>query len=261
MIYQTPRIEQQQLHGKTALITGGESGIGLAIARLFVAEGSKVHLVGLVESKLQSAVSELGPSQASFTTADVSDEDAVREAIATAMARHGRIDIIVSNAGVSGVVADIVEYPTADLYRTFAVHVGGAFNCLKHGLPVMTDGGSVIIMSSVAGLTGFSKAVAYCTAKHAQVGLMRTAAGEVAGRRIRVNSIHPGPTSTAFQDDFEMRLTGMSREDAARNTNGLVPLGRHAQPEEVARVALYFASDASAMVTSTTFVIDGGLLG
>jgi NAD(P)-dependent dehydrogenase (short-subunit alcohol dehydrogenase family) len=132
---------------------------------------------------------------------------------------------------------------------------------LKHTTPHMRDGGSVIITSSVVGLIGFGGASAYVAAKHGQVGLMRSAAKEYAERRIRVNTLHPGPTSTAFQDDIEMRATGKSRQEAAEIFDSMVPLGRHTTPEEIAQAALYLASDASAMVTAATFKVDGGMSG
>ena len=108
---------------------------------------------------------------------------------------------------------------------------------------------------------GFEGISGYIAAKHGQVGLMRAAAKEYASRRIRVNTLHPGPTSTAFQDDIEMRATGKPRDEAAKIFDQLVPLGRHTTPEEIAHAVLYLAADESAMMTSHTFAIDGGLSG
>jgi NAD(P)-dependent dehydrogenase (short-subunit alcohol dehydrogenase family) len=250
-----------RLEDKVALITGGESGIGLATARLFVAEGAHVHLVGIDEAKLRAAVAELGDDNASSAVADVTDEDAVARAIAAGVERHGRLDVLFSNAGISGAVAPIVEYPSDVFARTIAVHILGAFHVIKHGAPHVPDGGSIVITSSVTGLIGPPGVAAYTAAKHGQVGLMRTAAKELAERRIRVNTLHPGPTSTPFQDDIEMRATGQSQEDAARIFDGMIPLGRHTTPEEVAHAVLYLASDESAMVTSHTLSIDGGMSG
>jgi len=250
-----------QLDGKVALITGGESGIGLASAQLFVREGARVHLVGIQEGRLKEAVDQLGADRAFASVADVTDEQAVHDAIEAGYDHFGRLDVLFSNAGISGAVRPIVDYPADVFLRTLAVHVGGAFHVLKHGLPRLTDGGSVIITSSVVGLIGFGQISAYVAAKHGQVGLMRAAAKEVADRSIRVNTLHPGPTSTAFQDAIEMDATGLPQAEAAEVFNGMIPLGRHTSPEEIAQAALYLASDASAMVTSTTFSIDGGLSG
>jgi len=247
-----------RLDDKVALITGGESGIGLATARLFVAEGASVHLVGIEEEKLRDAADELGGSSA---LADVTDEAAVERAVTAGVERHGRFDVLFSNAGISGAVAPIVDYPSDVFARTIAVHILGAFHVIKHGAPHVPDGGSIVITSSVTGLIGPPGVSAYVAAKHGQVGLMRTAAKELAARRIRVNTLHPGPTSTAFQDDIEMRATGQSQEEAAKVFDGMIPLGRHATPEEVAHAVLYLASDESAMVTSHTLSIDGGMSG
>jgi len=187
-----------RLAGKVALITGGESSIGLATARLFVSEGARVHLVGLDGGKLDAAVADLGEEHALATVADVTDEPAVVRAIAEGAGRYGRFDVLFSNAGISGAVAAIGEYPSDEFARTLAVHVLGAFHVLKHGAPHVPDGGSIIITSSVVGLMGFEGISGYIAAKHGQVGLMRAAAREYASRRIRVNTLHPGPTSTAF---------------------------------------------------------------
>ena len=249
------------LQDKVALITGGESGIGLATARLFVAEGARVHLVGIDEPKLASAVEELGEDNALASVADVTNEEAVMRAVAEGADRFAALDVVVSNAGISGEVGEIAEYPSDIFARTLDVHVLGAFHILKHTIPRISDGGSIIITSSVAGLIGFGGLSAYVAAKHGQVGLMRSAAKELAPRRIRVNTMHPGPTSTAFQDDIEMRMTGQPRDDAAKAFDALIPLGRHTTPDEIAKGMLYLAADESAMVTSHTFSIDGGLSG
>jgi NAD(P)-dependent dehydrogenase (short-subunit alcohol dehydrogenase family) len=130
---------------------------------------------------------------------------------------------------------------------------------LKHALPVMNDGGSIIITSSVVGLTGAAGVSGYVTAKHAQVGLMRTAAKEAAPRHIRVNTIHPGPTDTPFQHAIETAATGASEEQAAKIFEQMIPLRRHASPQEVARSVLYLACDDSSFVTGATLAVDGGM--
>jgi NAD(P)-dependent dehydrogenase (short-subunit alcohol dehydrogenase family) len=145
--------------------------------------------------------------------------------------------------------------------RVLDVHVLGAFLVLKHGLPRLSDGGSVIITSSVVGLTGAPGSCAYVTAKHAQVGLMRTAAREVAGRGIRVNTIHPGPTDTPFQQAIEVAATGAPAQEAARAFDAMIPLGRHASPDEIARSVLYLASGDSSFMTGSTLAVDGGMHG
>jgi NAD(P)-dependent dehydrogenase (short-subunit alcohol dehydrogenase family) len=248
-----------RLSGKVALITGGESGIGLATARLFVAEGAAVHLVGLDVAGLSAAVAELGTASSAAAVADVRDSAAVRSAVEQATVRFGALDVVFSNAGIFGVVAAIPEYPEAVFADVLGVHVLGAFHTLKHTIPALRDGGSIIINSSVVGLTADPGIAAYATAKHAQVGLMRVAAKECAARRIRVNTIHPGPTDTAFQRAIEASATGQDEVSAARVFDGMIPLGRHAQPAEVARTVLFLASDDSQFITGATIAVDGGM--
>lgn len=252
-----------RLDGKHVLITGGESGIGLATARLFAAEGASLHLIGLDADALTAAATELPDT--TWHWADVTDEEAVKQAVIAGAHHHGRaptpFDVIFSNAGVTGDVKPIVDYPTEVFTHTLAVHIVGAFHMLKHGLPVMRDGGSFIINSSVSGLVGLPGLSAYAAAKHGQIGLMRSAAREVATRSIRVNTINPGPVSTPFQDRIEMAATGLDQKPAAAVFDELIPLGQHATADDVARLALYLASDDSRMVTSSTLRIDGGMAG
>ena len=141
----------------------------------------------------------------------------------------------------------------------FAVHVKGAFLMCKYGLPRMNDGGSIIITSSVAGLRGDSGVYAYIPAKHAQVGFMRCLAKEAASRQIRVNTIHPGPTRNSFQAGIENQLSAVLGRDAGQFFDDLIPLGRHAEPVEIARAVLFLASDASRYITGSTLVVDGGM--
>jgi len=167
--------------------------------------------------------------------------------------------VLFSNAGISGEIAPVTEYPADVFRRVLDVHVLGAFLLLKHGLRVLADGGGVIINSSVVGLTSDAGICAYATAKHAQIGLMRTAAKEMASRGIRVNTLHPGPTSTEFQQAIETSATGAPPDLAARIFEARIPLGRHACPEEIARSVLYLASSDSSYVTGSTLVVDGGM--
>jgi NAD(P)-dependent dehydrogenase (short-subunit alcohol dehydrogenase family) len=249
-----------RLQDKVTMITGGESGIGLATARRFVAEGAKVYILGLDEGRLKDAELELGAA-CGYSVADVTDEAAVVDALQAAVDRFGTLDVLFSNAGISGAVSGILDYPSDVFTRTLAVHITGAFHVIKHGLPRMRDGGSIIITSSVVGLMGFGGICGYVAAKHGQVGLMRAVASEVAPRRIRVNTLHPGPTSTAFQDEIEMAATGLPREQAAAAFDDLLPLKRHASPDEIAAAVVYLASDETAFMTGTTLSVDGGLKG
>lgn len=248
-----------RLGGRVAVITGGEGSLGMAVARTFVGEGARVVLAGIDEDRLREAWRELGPDAAHCVIADVTNADHVRHAVQAALTRFGRLDIVVSNAGVFGVTAPVAEYPEAEFDRVLAVNVRGSFLVCKHSVPYICDGGSVIITSSVVGLTSDARIAAYATAKHALVGLMRTLAKEVAPRGIRVNTIHPGPIDNDFQHRIEMAATGQDRDPAERIFNQMIPLGRHARPEEVARTVLFLASDDSTFVTGAALAVDGGM--
>ncbi|MEV6012814.1 SDR family NAD(P)-dependent oxidoreductase [Streptomyces sp. NPDC051976] len=245
--------------GRVALITGGESGIGLATARLLVERGAHVHLVGVDHEALRAAGKELGPERSAVSVADVTSAAQVRAAVGEALDRFGRLDVVFSNAGIAGDIAGIEDYSEDVFRRVLDVHVVGTFLLLKHTLPHLSRGGSVIINSSVVGLTGEPAISGYAAAKHAQVGLMRVAALEVAARGIRVNSIHPGPTDTPFQRAVETAATGLSEVKAFEAFNSMIPLGRHATPEEIARTVFYLASDDSEFTTGATLAVDGGM--
>jgi NAD(P)-dependent dehydrogenase (short-subunit alcohol dehydrogenase family) len=248
-----------RLDRKVALITGGESGIGLATARLFAAEGAQVHLVGLDKAALRAVVESVGAERCHASAADVTAGEQVARAVEEGLARFGRLDVVFSNAGITGAVAAIEDYPEEVFREVLDVHVTGAFLVLKHTFPHLGPGASVIINSSVAGLTADPGISAYAAAKHAQVGLMRVAAREAAARGIRVNTIHPGPTDTPFMRRIETAATGQAPEYAAKAFNAMIPLGRHATPEEIARTVLHLASDEASFTTGAAVAVDGGM--
>jgi NAD(P)-dependent dehydrogenase (short-subunit alcohol dehydrogenase family) len=183
----------------------------------------------------------------------------VKAAVDAAVGRFGRLDIVIANAGISGATAPIAEYPEDAFDQTIAVHVRGAFLLCKHAVPHLAAGASVIITSSVVGLIAAPNIAGYSTAKHAQVGLMRTLASELAPRGIRVNTIHPGPVDNEFQHRIEVVATGADRDKATSIFNGMIPLARHAAPAEIARAMLFLASDDSSFMTGATLAVDGGM--
>jgi NAD(P)-dependent dehydrogenase (short-subunit alcohol dehydrogenase family) len=248
-----------RLDDKIALVTGAAGSIGAASARLLVAEGARVVVSDLDAGRLEALVDELGDDRAAALAADVTDTDAVAATVALAVERFGGLDVAFANAGIFGVPAQIADYPEDVFDQVMAVNVRGSFLLAKHALRVMNDGGSLIFTSSIVGLTSDAGICAYATSKHALVGLMRTAAKEGAPRRIRVNTIHPGPVDNAFQHDIEERATGESRDRAAEIFEGMIPLARHGTAEEVAHLVLYLAADESAFVTGATLPIDGGM--
>ncbi|MGH2875187.1 MAG: SDR family NAD(P)-dependent oxidoreductase [Solirubrobacteraceae bacterium] len=248
-----------QLEGKSALITGGAGSIGLATARAFVAEGARVLIVDLEAERLERAAAGLDGDALAWRAADVTSSEQVQAAVDECVARFGGLDIAFANAGIFGVVAPVSEYPADVFARVMAVNVLGSFLVASHALRVMRPGGSLIINSSVVGLTSDQGIAAYATSKHALVGLMRTAAKEVASRGIRVNTIHPGPTDNTFQHAIEVEAVGASEEESARAFEGMIPLARHATPDEIAAAVVFLAGDGSAFMTGHTLTVDGGL--
>jgi NAD(P)-dependent dehydrogenase (short-subunit alcohol dehydrogenase family) len=247
-----------RLRGKAAVITGGEGSIGMATARAFVAEGARVCLIGLLGDELAAGAASLGRA-AIWAVADVTDSVQVKTAVAGAAEAFGGLDVVVSNAGIAGVIAPVADYPEDVFDQVMAVHVRGSFLVCKHALPYLRSGASIVITSSVVGLTSDAGIVAYATAKHALVGLMRTLAKEGAPRGIRVNTIHPGPVDNEFQHRIEVAATGLDQVRAAAAFEELIPLGRHAAPDEVARAMLFLASDESSFITGATLTVDGGM--
>jgi NAD(P)-dependent dehydrogenase (short-subunit alcohol dehydrogenase family) len=248
-----------RLEDKIAFITGAAGSIGAATARRFVAEGARVVVSDVDAAGLDALVGELGDDVTAAAVADVTISAQVRRAVGLAVERFGGLDVAFANAGIFGEVADVADYPEDVFERVLAVNVRGPFHVAKHALATMRPGGSLILNSSVVGLTSDPGICAYATSKHALVGLMRTAAKEVASRGIRVNSIHPGPVDNHFQHRIEAVATGESEDRAAAIFETMIPAGRHATPEEVAQLVLFLASDESAFMTGATIPLDGGM--
>jgi NAD(P)-dependent dehydrogenase (short-subunit alcohol dehydrogenase family) len=248
-----------QLQGKTCLITGGAGSLGEAMARLFVEQGASVLLTDLDRHRLETVRADLDPGRVAVLVGDVTKSSDTVLMVDAAIGTFGGLDVVVSNAGNFGTVAPIAEYPEDVFEAVYRVHVKGAFLLCRAAAARMKDGGSIVIMSSVAGMRGDPGVYGYITAKHAQIGLMRCLAKELAPRRIRVNTLHPGPVSNAFQSAVEADLTGIIGRDGTEFFNGIIPLGRHAEPDEIARSALYLASDQSSFTTGTTLMADGGM--
>ncbi|HEY0877511.1 MAG TPA: SDR family NAD(P)-dependent oxidoreductase [Zeimonas sp.] len=248
-----------KLRDRHALITGGAGSIGLATARVFCDEGARVTLADLPGTALEAARASLPADRVHAVALDVTVGNDWQRAIDDAVSAFGPLDVLFSNAGNSGVIAPVVDYPEDVFDSVLAVHVRGAFLACKHGLPAMRDGGSLVICSSVAGMRGDPGVCAYTTAKHAQVGLMRSVSKEAAARRIRVNTIHPGPVDNEFQRNLEQHLSKVLEQDATAFFDQLIPLRRHARPDEIARAVLWLASDDSSFTTGATLMADGGM--
>jgi len=249
----------EALKNKVAIITGGSGGIGKATAKLFLAEGAKVVLVGRGIEKLKNVVNELNNPNVNYCAADVSKVNDTKIYTDFTLSTYGKIDVFFNNAGIEGVVKPISEYPEKEFDKVIAVNLKGVWLGCQHVIPKMLDNGSVIITSSLAGLKGFTGLGAYVASKHGVVGIMRVAALEFASRKIRVNTIHPGPVNTRMMRSIEEKIHPGNSEEVKKGFIADIPFKRYAEPEEIANLALFLASDATKYISGSTYVIDGGM--
>jgi NAD(P)-dependent dehydrogenase (short-subunit alcohol dehydrogenase family) len=241
------------------VITGGAGSIGLATAQVFLDEGARVVLVDRHADRLAEAAASLAPAEVQSITADVTCVADIQRLVQCAIEHCGRIDVLFSNAGTFGGVASIEHFAEDIFDAVYRVHVRGAFLLAKYAVPHMPRGSSIVITSSIVGTRGDPGAYAYVTAKHAQVGLMRCLAKDLAPRGIRVNTVHPGPIDNDFQHHVEAGLSKAMGRDATAFFDDIIPLGRHGRALEIAEAVLYLASDRSSFTTGSLLMADGGL--
>lgn len=250
----------KRLKDKVAIITGGAGGIGLATAKLFLAEGAKVVIVDIDKEALVKASVAIDDENLSYCVADVSKAEDNEKFVEYSLKVYDKIDIFFANAGVEGTSKPMAEYPDAIFDKVIAVNLKGVWLGCKHVIPKMSRGGSVLITSSVAGLKGFAGLGAYVATKHAVVGIMRVAALEFADKNIRVNTIHPGPVNNDMMRRIEKDMSPENPKDVMKGFEAGVPFGRYAESSEIAEMALFLASDDSKYVTGCSLVVDGGML-
>jgi len=248
------------MKGKVAIITGGAGGIGAATAKKFLDEGAKVMLVDLDEENLQRVSNELDSENVSYCEADVSKTADTLGYIDQTIKTFGQIDILFSNAGIEGTVSPITAYPVEVFDQVINVNLKGVWLSCQHGIPKMNDGGSIIITSSVAGIKGFEGLGAYVASKHGVIGIMRTAALECAPRKIRVNTIHPGPVENQMMRRIEKQIAPEDAMEAKKGFEASAPLGRYSTSEEIADLVVFLASDKAKNITGNTYVMDGGMV-
>ena len=248
------------LENRVAIITGGSGQIGFTTAKRLAAEGAKVMLVDIDEDSLKEKEKEAKEHnfEMSYVKADVTNADDVKNYVNKTIDKYGKIDFFFNNAGIEGEVKPINEYSEDVFDKVMAVNVKGVFLGMKYVIPKIEDGGSIVITSSVAGLTGTPGMVGYNTSKHATIGIMRVAAKELGDRKVRVNTVHPGVVDSRMMRSLEDGMNPGHGDDVKSEFEEMIPLGRYAKPEDVSDMVTFLFSDNSAYVHGSEFVVDGG---
>ena len=252
-----------RLEGKVALVTGGASGIGLGTVELFLAEGARVVAADLQDEKGQ-VLEQRFPGRLAYVRCDVTNEADIAAACAKAKAEFGGLDVLFNNAGTPGMLGGVAEITAEGWNATFDLLVRGPALGMKHAVPLMLarGGGSIINTASIAGLEAGWGPIAYSTAKCAVIHMSRCAAAELSPQGIRVNAICPGLIATSIFGAALGLPRAASDQMAARvaeNAAAAQPVKKPGLPEDIARAALWLASDESAFVTGTHVVVDGGI--
>lgn len=250
-----------RLQGKVAIVTGATGAIGKATARLFLEEGAKVMLVGRSLDKLEACRDELGHAgHVDCRVVSAGDEAATKAAVAATVEVFGRLDITFANAGTIGEIGPLHELTLENVNHVLQVNVVGVWLDMKYSIPPMLErgGGSIIVNSSIAGVVGVPAMAPYVTSKHAVAGLAKAAALELAETGIRVNAIAPGPIKNRLMRSLEEQMMPDDPDQMRANFTSAVPMKRYGSNEEVARLALFLASDDSSFITGMTYPIDGG---
>jgi len=246
-----------KLTGKKALITGGNSGIGLATAQLFIQEGAEVAITGRDQKTLDQAAQLLGPKAKAYR-ADVTDSAARKELFDKIAKDFGRLDIVFANAGIAGQTTT-GSTDEATFENIIRINLTGAFFTVESALSLLNDGDSIIFNGSVIGTLGQPGYAAYAASKAGLRGLSRSIAGDLAPRNIRVNVVAPGATETPIWE--RNGRTPEENSKLAKRIASTIPLGRFGKVEELAKAVLFLASDDSSYVNATEFFVDGGSVG
>jgi 2-keto-3-deoxy-L-fuconate dehydrogenase len=253
---------ERELENKAAIVTGGGSGIGKAIATLFAREGARVAVLDVVEGAAEDTVREVeafGGSGA-CVPCDVTKQRDVFDAFRAVQERFGSLDILVNSAGIAH-VGNVEETAEEDFDRLYAVNVKGVYNCLKAGVAAMKGRGGVILnIASVASSVGIADRFAYSMTKGAVLTMTYSVARDYVAHNIRCNSIAPARVHTPFVDGFLAKNYPGREQEMLEQLSRTQPIGRMGRPDEVARLALFLCSDSAAFITGSNYPIDGGFV-
>jgi NAD(P)-dependent dehydrogenase (short-subunit alcohol dehydrogenase family) len=251
-----------RLQNRTALITGGASGIGRATALLFLAEGARVFLVDQDAVALEELQKEANVDKCAVYSADLRDSAQILAYSRQALATLGHIDIAVFNAGICGANMPLEEYPEALFDEVLAVNLKAPWLGLRAVVPGMKERkrGSIIFTSSIQGLAALPGTTAYTTSKHALVGMMKGAALELAPHNVRVNTVHPGYVATPMMENIHKLVMPDAPHLFEAAVAETVPMRRYATSEEISKLILFLASDESSYSTGACYAADGGIL-
>ena len=245
----------QKLEGKVAVVTGGSSGIGLATAKRFVEEGAFVYITGRRQAELDKAVSLIGDS-VTAVQGDVANLADLDRLFAKVASEKGKIDILFAGAGIVD-PQPLAETTEASFDKVFAINTRGLAFTVKKALPLLNEGGALIVITSGAESKGIPGFTAYSATKAAVRSFVRTWTAELKDRRIRVNAISPGPIDTPIMD--QLAPTKEGAEQARAQFTAAIPLGRLGRPEEIASAAVFLASDEASFIAGADLPVDGGM--